>query len=476
LLEEATSVYLVIRPVLFNATLINRKDLRPMQVNGERLRESKRAEQEAFLAELNDGEISLPSFAEQVQAGVFSFEILTREEGCATLALSVWDESGTIPLDHLIRRVRVGGNTDCGAGVEMAQGLSSGMRTLLETGSGPGPVHAALHIFEIEDIGAPKSSIAVFVDAAASLADSAAESTADPAETPTGTAVPAAAAERVRTHLDPGVYAWVLRTPLSDYIATTLPAQLEKARSLAADNGKDPYSVVATGLADQLFVAQRDDPAQKNAAHAALAALQRIVKEKDDPVILARIVSTNGDQLYLPLGLLAASMPEPILARSPTVVQPLPRELYAHDETCVEPWTFGIPTKLDKVDDAYLADVKADPSVGSWLRNVGELVAYFGEEGRKTGKPGEGLVLLAHHERGDLWFTDRASPARPQHIDRHYPRGSVAVLAACTTAGVEHDNRIILADLNDLGIDAMIASPFAVRATYGTRLAVEFSK
>jgi hypothetical protein len=85
----------------------------------------------------------------------------------------------------------------------------------------------------------------------------------------------------------------------------------------------------------------------------------------------------------------------------------------------------------------------------------------------------EGLVLLAHHDGTGLYF--EGVKGRVSTLDHTYPRGSVALLAACTAAQ-PNVGTSILNDLNTGGIDAMIVSPFNVRLDYGSRMALEFAK
>ena len=101
-----------------------------------------------------------------------------------------------------------------------------------------------------------------------------------------------------------------------------------------------------------------------------------------------------------------------------------------------------------------------------------------GNEGVVAGR-GDGLIVLAHHDRGYLKFNDAdRPPARvaSDYIKREFSSGSVAVLAACTATGDLAATRAIVDQLAHQGVDALIVSPFAVDAEFGTRLALEFEK
>lgn len=54
--------------------------------------------------------------------------------------------------------------------------------------------------------------------------------------------------------------------------------------------------------------------------------------------------------------------------------------------------------------------------------------------------------------------------------------GSIAIISACAAGSPKGNNRAVLDDLNKNGVDALIVSPFQIRADYGKWLALNFTK
>jgi hypothetical protein len=183
----------------------------------------------------------------------------------------------------------------------------------------------------------------------------------------------------------------------------------------------------------------------------------------------------TSHSLFLPLEILGAQGDGAVLAKPITVVQPLPRERYG-SAPCVGEWAFGIPTKLDVsgriTNPLALISARAP---GRWLQDVPEVKAYLSDVSDSPAEPAQGLVLLAHHENGQLWFDSPARRIIREDIVREFPAGSIAFLAACSAAMPQDGNAALLYDLNERGVDAVIASPFAIPAEYGTQLAVAFA-
>ncbi len=402
------------------------------------------------------GQATLDDFADTVHAGEIRFEIAANSPGCAVVALSVWDRRGTIPYDHLVRTVAVkrrGGPTpDCGDNQ-----LRGGLNTLLDTatthlGGAPAPADVALHIFEFPHAG-DKRSVAVMVDRL-TLERTAAETDVEDRE---------------------GVYAWTMRSALTDYLSlpTHLRAKLQAARDRATRGGSShPYGELAKELAEKIFT-----PGEAQAQSALRVLQQRVLQTHRRLTLLARIISVDNEPIYLPLGLLAASSATPVLAKPLTVIQPLVRERYVHRSTCIEPWTFTIPRQLKGVRGIDLAGIeRPERGWSRWLDTLPSLVNYLTGAGVvSTGKQGEGLLLLAHHDSGVLWFNDSGQRAKIEDFRRTFKPGSAAILAACSTLGVKPENRLIAKELNTMGMDALIVSPFQVLADYGAQFAVDFA-
>jgi hypothetical protein len=266
-----------------------------------------------------------------------------------------------------------------------------------------------------------------------------------------------------------------------DYLTDPLRLlkKIEAARQKAWDGDPSGYADAGRELALMLFYADGEDG---KTAERAKAALQELVRNSEKtPVVVARLFSSEivdgrNRTAILPLGLLSATGPDPVLSKPIVVVQPLPRERYTRD-TCIEPWTFAVPAELQGVVDEKDRSLLKEPPqwYGQRLHNLEAFKSYLiGRDERGSGKA-EGLLVLAHQGGGQLWFNDPGERIQPQEIRRIYPAGSVAVLAACSTASPDGNNRAILERLNLLGIDALIASPFPVTIHYGVPLALEFA-
>lgn len=108
-------------------------------------------------------------------------------------------------------------------------------------------------------------------------------------------------------------------------------------------------------------------------------------------------------------------------------------------------------------------------------RDIPKVTGFFKEyKPSAAGAKPEGILLLAHHAGGNLWFTAKGKRIIKEDIKRDFPPGSVAILSACSVAAAKGNNQAILEKLNKNDIDAMIISPFPVDANYGTMLSIHF--
>ncbi len=468
--QNRKQISFIIHPILVGGVLEfagESPSRKPMTVQLDRLLvKQAEAAENPLLAQYRKGALPLADFAKATRAGAIEFNVVGKRDGCASIALSIWDESGQFPLDNLIHTVTVGagpGNgKTCG---KDGEALHGGFATLLSPSLDRGPgasdsIDAALHIFEFQQSMTKRRTVAVLVDK-----------------------LRYQAAQGKATIKDRGVYAWELESTLSDYLAkpgemlSVIQTAREKADNtvdMAGNAVDNPYSAVAESLRWKLFSGSSDE--QDEEAKLALAALQDTVRKvTHTPMIVVRMYSVDNDPIYLPLGLLAARAKNPVLSRPVTLIQPLPRERYVSDgKTCIEPWTFGIPETLDGVGAVDMTGVAlANQADGKehWLRSLADLSTWLAPGGTvETAKP-EGLLLLAHQADGNLWFESQKNRIIREQVGRKFSAGSVAVLSACSMGSPQGDNRVILEKLNRNGMDAMIVSPFPVRADYGIRLA-----
>jgi len=432
---------------------------KPMEVKIDSLKHSDQLDQ---LNDFQKRKISLKELSDQISAGQVSFKFEPKDTGCATVILSIWDRNGTVPLDYLIKQIPISSGSkktrNCGTSKTGSNILNGGLVSLLDSTiqrdslQRSSPVSAALHIFEFN-----KRSIAVF---------------AEPA---------------VNSRSSPEVYAWEMKSNISDYMQSSSGINLliKDARTKIrnnADVADDAYMNVANELADTIFSGKRLSAIDHNqAAKKALAALKRIVETSERPVIFTKLENKNGELVLLPLRLLSAPGKRRVLEKDIIVVQPLPRQNYAN--TCIKSWTFAIPDyeSISGVKEEIIeqAEIDVKPAwISKWLHNFTDYKNYFDEYNESVPNHGTGLLLLSHHDEGYLWL-DNKKPAERlliENMNRKYSPGSVGILSACSTTGIDKQSRRLLEHLNRQNLDAMIVSPFNVDADYGTNLTVSFSK
>lgn len=96
-----------------------------------------------------------------LRGGAVRLGIDTEAPGCAAIAISIWDETRTIPLDHLVRFLRVGTSAVCVQDVHEQQTAST-LFSDIPQGIMP---DVSLHVFEFKLNGNTHSaSFMVFKD------------------------------------------------------------------------------------------------------------------------------------------------------------------------------------------------------------------------------------------------------------------------------------------------------------------------
>jgi tetratricopeptide (TPR) repeat protein len=472
-IEEARShreptIQFTIRPIL-HGNLLRLTDNHPtsitLNVDIKKLLKPKDSSSNEEIEQKEDdwkaGKIELYDFASVVQAGEVAFEVLAKKPGDATISVSIWDKSGMIPLDHLTLSVRVIDEKAKRMERDPASQtvpLKAGLGTLLDvsfdfSSTGPLVANAAFYIFEP---GPEGKSIILF----------AARKNKE---------------EKEASDRDQGVsvYAWETKILLSDYIERKegFLVKINNARKRATEKEKYTYQEAASELREMIFTGTNDT--SKEAEEAEKVFRDIVQKNNLNPIVFVRMRNEKGDPVYLPLGILAAQSENSILDKRIVLVQPLPRERYPAGKEPVEGWTFGLPEKLDnltsQIDNALKGlEITADPR---FHRNIKGLRDYFETiSGLASDKKPEGILILAHHEGGYLWFTEVGNRITIPQIKHRFPPGSIAILSACSVAAATGNNQDILKSLNEQGIDAMIISPFPVDANYGTMLAVHVIK
>ena len=285
---------------------------------------------------------------------------------------------------------------------------------------------------------------------------------------------PVSVAIFMRKSENPNALSWRLSRSLSRYVSspTLLLERLNDARS------RHDYSQLSEELTGVVFpktAARPEDQGDVDEARRQLDELLRTAPAL--PSVFVRLVDVKGKSFFLPLGLI--SVGDQVLAKRATVIQPLPREDAPQPGRCIGTWTMVLPQSLgdDVVPAALSRSRPAEPGrPDDGLDRVHRL-----PEGRarRTPRRRKGLLLLAHHGKGGrlAFVPNRPDSLLSDDITRRFPRGSVAVLAACSVGQLTGDNKglPLLTRLNDLGVDAVILSPFTVDGPFGARLAMHFA-
>jgi hypothetical protein len=395
------------------------------------------------------------SIAESIRAASYKITLIPKREGCAALSLSIWDENGMYPLDHVTLTTYVGDPRGNLVGCQDSRRTSSvvaGLASLLEVGryakDNISEIDGALYIFETGNTVSSETK-ALYVDR-----------------------FEATQSGRGRTG---GFYTWDLQRTVDNLLAGGLADKIKKARGTAMSDAQNPfpYADAAEDLRRRIFPTD-------SAALRALSALQRTAAraKPDRPAtILVRITSYGVPSGYLPLGLLSAASQSPTLVKPINVVQPLPNARYASKDTCVNAWDFGVSNALQFSDHPAVVEgieLPKEQWIRSRLSTLGQLRTFLDQTGAEGTAPADGFLLLAHHDSGAVWYEDPSENIIPEFINRKFPGGSVAVLAACSTAAMQSSQRMFADRLNQQGVDTVVMSPFPVPIDYAERLTREF--
>jgi hypothetical protein len=385
--------------------------------------------------------------ADLARAGGVRFPVEAVEPGCGAITLSIWNEDGRVPLDHVVHIVTVG-DADCRPADDGAA-LRAGFVTLLRDTAGTA-TQAALHLFEVvPGTSGDVNTVAVYVP-----------------DRPAGGC----------QH-----YAWVQSASLSHYLFVQ-PSFRGTLRRAWQDEGAR-YPDLAGQLRRLLFPPHDDG---RCGGWAALESLRQLASRRGQSLFV-RVVDPYNRSLFVPLRLLfkleanagrrAEGGGGPIFAEPPTLRQPLPVESYGDPGRCVGSWSFLLPQKLH----GYLTDIElppglAEPALLRDLDDLRDLIETWADAEPAPDDPAVGLVILAHHAGGALSTDDPDEPwLWTEFGNARVPRGSVALLSACAT-GDPTRSRELVSTLSHAGFDTIILSPFDVHTPFGVRLATSFSR
>ncbi|MCK1282433.1 hypothetical protein IVB41_00605 [Bradyrhizobium sp. 44] len=406
-----------------------------------------------------DGSMSITEFSAKASAGSIQIALTAESQGCATVAFAIF--RGLQPLDHLVQRVSIG-ETSTSAPVcdsadpAQADALSSGLNPLrkvslgMEGSGADATAAAALHIFDFEAY-----SMAVFVDGR-------------PGKTP--------------------VYGWQTASSVVDFLRTDrFQNMILKARRDSADKKPGSYLPAAKELAKILFSTKSGNSTEDDAKNA-WAAFRAIVRESTrSPVVVVRVasdvISGQNRSIYVPLGILGAKGPDPVLDKPIIVVQPMAIERYPSRDKCIGDWMFAVPDGLENVPGAVMPPGFFPAKVpGTRISEMDKLRQYLAAT---TGSvplltlasaSAVGFVVLAHQDEGAMWFAESTDHIISQDIEKKFPSGSVGIFAACSAASAKGRNIELLQRLNEQGFDTLIASPFTIDAGYGVVFASTFAE
>lgn len=414
----------------------------PFKVQLKRLETRSEDEEEQELdarIDKEDAGLSQHAIAEAFDAAVLSVRVKANPGvACAQVLFSVWDEKGIVPVDMLVATIQIsqnGSREKC----EVPE-LQGGFSSFLGDTESLTQADAGLSLFEYLYAGEVRT-VAMFVS---------------------GTDYRRGVANL--PILQRGVHVWFLDRPLSGFIDGDLSGAVFAARR------DGHYEVPADHLAKSLFP-PADAQAQK-----ALKTLQQIVVDKKTSAwIHVRGARANGKYFYPPLALLAAQ--GGVLQKRPMFVYPLPTSR-RQGESCIGVWKAVIPEKLDgevvEVDGIDLPGRMEAIREFNGFRTFLSTAPVQGNSAMVAQRPTtEGLLLLAHHDNGNLWFSDNGTREKvlPTENNRVFAKGSAAILNACHTASGIGYNQDLIEKFNRNGMDAMLVTPFAMDKDYGEQFA-----
>lgn len=412
---------------------------------------------------LADGKVTTKAVSAMLALGnIAHWPVLAKGAGCADVAFAVWDEARLTPLDHIVVSFPV---AQAGAEPEKCYGkynseeMRAGLETLLTVPQGESiAVDLALHVFEFNEASFPRS-VAVLVDARR-MREAAQKAGKD----------------------DSGVYAWELNSALSEYSSRSeqLPMLIARAHKRLQDNNPYPYGDVVMEMAGVLFGGKSSTDIETGTK--AAQAFKDVIAQSSSPKVIMRLIDEMARPIYLPLGLLAAKAQTPFASKRFAVYQTLP-EFQSEPVECIEDWHVGrsptVTTLAKPSNMLKLAQSQPTPPHVYVMSTHQALYEYLNPPTGAGAKKPEGLIMLAHHDQGNLSFNDNESnPSRirSEYIKRKFHAGSFALLAACSTSGTGAGTSAIVERLTQQGFSSIVLSPFAVDIEFGTQLALAFEK
>jgi Leucine-rich repeat (LRR) protein len=368
------------------------------------------------------------------RGGAVRFSVNTLSPGCAAIAVSIWDQTQTIPLDHLVRMVRVGRQPAC-TGDFNEQEVVPTLYADLSQGVLP---DVSLHVFEFSMAGRMHS--ASFMVLSKPMAPCAS-------------------------------YSWNSEATITEQIlnSSDFKDALDHARN--SDHYFDGvYSSVGERISDTVFPSRQHGTCGSAEAFDALKSLAH----ERDVRMFARVSDESGRLAIVPLGLLAMLERggQRVFPHDIHLFQPIARQTLS-DTDCVSSWTFMLPSQLEGVGSSILVPPDSVSTDSRVVRSREAFVNRFIELGTDSDTP-TGLILLAHHEDGVLRFSGPADFLAFTRFERDLGQGSIAILSACETANLSGSTKLVTR-LNEKGVDSIVAASFELPVVFGAKFSFNFA-
>lgn len=403
-----------------------------------------------------------PSFVHR--GGALRFGIDAVERGCAVVAVSIWDDTRSVPLDHLVRALSVDGQTGCSleideqkTGPSLYSGASRGIKP-----------DVSLQVFEFNLNGETHSASFMALKSPTEQQEG-----KDQPDTTDRSSQLEQQGSRGQQDRCEESYSWDSDATLTELVLknTSFKGDLVKARM--TDHLYDTvYSSLGEQITNAVFSSSRS--AGTCGATEALEALKALARDKDVRMF-ARLSDENGRLAIAPLGLMAMFEQggQRVFQHDIRLFQPIARETLSHTE-CVSGWTFVLPSRLEGVNDETV--LKPPTSLASdtrVIRSREEFIQEFVSVSPDNDNP-SGLLLLAHHEDGVLRFSGAGDTMLYTEFKRDLGLGSIVVLSACETANLTQSTKLV-GRLNQKGADALVVALFDLPADFGIKFSFNFA-
>jgi len=384
------------------------------------------------------------------RGGAVRFGIDAVERGCAVIAVSIWDETRSVPLDHLVRALSVDGQVGCSAEIGEQQTAS----TLYSEASRGIMPDVSLQVFEFTLNGETHSaSFMVLQNPTSQQTEQEKKNTDD----------------EMRKLTPCESYNWDSDATVIGLVLNNTSFKNDLAQARITDG-------VYSSLGEQITHAVFSSRETKTCGSAdALEALKTLAREKDVRMF-AGITDENGRLAVAPLGLMAMfeQAGKRVFDHDIRLFQPIARESLSNT-ACVSSWTFVLPSELEGVNDKKMLEPPIDLANDSRvIRSREAFIQQFVDVSPENDNP-SGLLLLAHHEDGVLRFSGSGDTMDFTQFTRDLGQGSIAVLSACETANLTQSTKFV-GRLNQEGADALIVALFELPADFGIKFAFNFAQ